>query len=410
MVVLYYLAVKAYGILILSISLFNSKAGQWVNGRKNWKRKIADSLHPNERRILFHCPSLGEFEQGKPVLEALRKELPNHKIILTFFSPSGYEIRKNEPLADYVFYLPLDGPLNSKAFINLTAPEMVFFVKYDFWHFMIKACKDNKIPVFFVSSIFRPSQIFFHWYGSFFNTMLRRVTHFFVQNQSSLELLYRNSIPQVTVTGDTRFDRVYQNSLHAKDLPEISALKGSGKLFVAGSTWPADDTLLENLVHEYSHIYKFVIVPHETGTAAIRKTTAKFTDAVLYSQWDKKTPVKVLIIDHVGILSALYHYADVAYVGGGFGKGIHNILEAAVFGIPVIFGPNYKKFREANELIRWKGAFSIRNYKELSLLISGLSLDEAQIARIREVNLKYINNNKGATDLIINYLRMNHSL
>jgi 3-deoxy-D-manno-octulosonic-acid transferase len=240
--------------------------------------------------------------------------------------------------------------------------------------------------------------------------MLRRVSHFFVQNQPSLELLYRNSIPQVTVTGDTRFDRVYQNSLQAKDLPEIAALKGSGKLFVAGSTWPADDALLSQLVSEQSHAFRFIIVPHETNEASIRKVVQKYRTAVRYSQWDKKIPVPVLIIDHVGMLSSLYHYADVSYVGGGFGKGIHNILEAAVFGIPVIFGPNYKKFREANELIRWKGAFSVKDYKGLSLLVSGFTLDDNQLARIKEVNLKYIANNKGATDLIINYLRMNHGL
>jgi 3-deoxy-D-manno-octulosonic-acid transferase len=240
--------------------------------------------------------------------------------------------------------------------------------------------------------------------------MLRRVTHFFVQNQSSLELLYKHSIPQVTVTGDTRFDRVYQNSMNARDLPEIASLKGNGKLFVAGSTWPADETLIAELASGFKSSYRFIIVPHETGESSIKSTLSKFPGAIRYSQWDKKSPCTVLVIDHVGMLSSLYRYADIAYIGGGFGKGIHNILEAAVFGVPVIFGPKYKKFREANELVHWKGAFSVKDYKQLELIVSGFTLDASQLDKIRDINTRYINNNKGATELIINYLKMNHSL
>ncbi|MBL0342171.1 MAG: 3-deoxy-D-manno-octulosonic acid transferase [Bacteroidetes bacterium] len=409
MVVFYYLAVKLYGLLILISALFNKKAAQWVSGRKQWRKHIQQSLKSGEQRIHFHCASLGEFEQGKPVLEALRKNYPKHKIVLTFFSPSGYELKKNEILADYVFYLPLDGPFNSKDFIELVEPEMSFFVKYEFWHFYIKGFKDRKIPVYFVSCIFRPSQIFFQKYGSFFEKILRRVTHFFVQNQSSLELLYNNGIPQVTVTGDTRFDRVYLNSLNTKEMPEISLFKGSKKLLVAGSTWKSDEKILASLVEEISDEFKIVFVPHEISEGKIMNLTKKLNKpSIRFSMWDKKsTDAEILIVDNVGMLSSIYKYADVAYIGGGFGKGIHNILEAAVFGIPVFFGPKYKKFREAMELVHWKGVFTIKNERELIDRFQEVTKDPARLKKINEINLRYINNNKGATDLIINYLKMN---
>ncbi|HEX5000875.1 MAG TPA: glycosyltransferase N-terminal domain-containing protein, partial [Bacteroidia bacterium] len=319
-------------------------------------------------------------------------------------------IRQNEPLADYVFYLPLDGPVSSKKFLTITAPEMVFFVKYDIWYYYIKYCKQFKIPVYFISSVFRQSQLYFKWYGYFFNAILRRVTHFFVQNQSSLELLYNNSIPQVTVTGDTRFDRVFENSLKAPSFPEIEQLRGTGKMFIAGSTWPADEQYLAKLYAAHKSDFRFVIVPHEVSEQSIKNTVSLFSGAVRYSQWDQKSDVPVLIIDRIGMLSALYKYADIAYIGGGFGKGIHNILEAVVFGPPVLFGPVYKKFREANDLIRWKSAFTFKSYKELNELVTDLSHNEDRLTKIKEINLNYIAGNRGATDLIINYLKLNHSL
>lgn len=406
---LYLVAVKLYAFAIVIASLFNKKAAQWVSGRKNWKSKIASALKPGEKRLLFHCASFGEFEQGKPVLEALKNHYPQHKIVLTFFSPSGYENKKNDPLADYVFYLPVDGPFNSKNFIELIQPEMAFFVKYDFWHYYIKTFKDKKIPVYFVSSIFRPTQIFFQWYGKFFDKMLRRVTHFFVQNQGSLELLYKNSIPQVTVTGDTRFDRVFEASQNRKPLVEIETFKGKHKLFVAGSTWGADEQLVAALIPDLESDYKIIVVPHEIKEVKISKLKSLLgTDAIRFSEWDKKqTSARILIIDNMGMLSAIYQYADLVYIGGGFGKGIHNILEAAVYGTPIIFGPKYKKFREADELVHWKGAFSINNERGLRDKVFELIHEPGRIDKIKEINTRYINNNKGATDLIINYLKMN---
>ncbi|MBL7916109.1 MAG: 3-deoxy-D-manno-octulosonic acid transferase [Bacteroidia bacterium] len=409
MTLLYLVAVKLYAFAIVIASLFNKKAAQWVSGRKNWKSKIASVLKPGEKRLLFHCASFGEFEQGKPVLEALKNHYPQHKIVLTFFSPSGYENKKNDPLADYVFYLPVDGPFNSKNFIELIQPEMAFFVKYDFWHYYIKTFKDKKIPVYFVSSIFRPTQIFFQWYGKFFDKMLRRVTHFFVQNQGSLELLYKNSIPQVTVTGDTRFDRVFEASQHPKPLPEIETFKGKHKLFVAGSTWGADEQLVAALIPDLESDYKIIVVPHEIKETKISKLKILLgNEAIRYTEWDKKqTSARILIIDNMGMLASIYQYADLVYIGGGFGKGIHNILEAAVYGTPIIFGPKYKKFREADELVHWKGAFSINNERGLRDKVFELIHEPGRIDKIKEINTRYINNNKGATNLIINYLKMN---
>ncbi len=409
MVVLYYIAVKCYGLAILTAAVFHSKARLWVTGRFHWRQHIKSSLKPGELRILFHCASLGEFEQGKPVLEALKLNYPNHKIVLTFFSPSGYEVRKNDPLADYVFYLPLDGPFNSVAFINLVNPAMVFFVKYDFWHFYIKEFKTRKIPIYFVSSIFRPTQIFFQPFMIFFDKILRRVTHFFVQNQASLELLYNKGIPQVSVTGDTRFDRVYQNSVQLKPVSEIELFKENKKLLVAGSTWANDEKILLRLFETISNECKMIVVPHEITEYRLQQMLKRFgNNAVRFSTWNKNdVSPQILIIDNVGMLSAIYKSADFAYIGGGFGNGIHNILEAAVFGIPVFFGPKYKKFREANELIHWKSAFTVRNETELINKFAEITQDEKRMLKIKEVNERYINNNKGSTELIISFLRIN---
>jgi 3-deoxy-D-manno-octulosonic-acid transferase len=409
MEVLYYIGVKLYGLGIVFLSLFNTKARQWVSGRRNWQEQLRKTLRPDEKRIHIHCPSLGEFEQGKPVLEALRKNFPAYKIVLTFFSPSGYEIRKKDPNADYVFYLPLDGPVNSKKFIEIVNPRMSFFVKYDFWHFYIKEFKNKKIPVYFVSTIFRPSQIYFQPYGKFFDKMLRRVTHFFVQNQESLELLYKQGIPQVSVTGDTRIDRVYQNSLVNKSIPEIENFKLNKKLIVAGSTWHPDEKILIQHFNKVKDDFKMVIVPHEISESSIRRLLNKAGNrSVKFSELkNNKQDFDILIIDNVGMLSSLYRYADIAYVGGGFGKGIHNILEAAVFGIPVFFGPRFRKFREARELVHWKGAFSIKNEADFSLKFEEVMNEPARLKRIKEINDRYISNNKGSTELIINFLKIN---
>jgi 3-deoxy-D-manno-octulosonic-acid transferase len=409
---LYLLGVKLYGLGIFLFSFFNKKAALWVEGRKHNLSHIRKSLRDDEKRIWFHCPSLGEFEQGRPVLQAIRKAYPEHKIVLTFFSPSGFEVRKNDRNGDYIFYMPLDGPYNSLTFINLVKPEMAFFVKYDFWHFYIKILKEKKIQSYFISCIFRPSQIYFKWYGFFFEKILRRVSHLFVQNQASLELLYKNSIPSVSVSGDTRFDRVYENSLVRKENPHIKNFKNGRQLFIAGSSWPEDDYICTDVINENKYKMKWIIAPHEIKEDQITQLEKSLTVThIRYSQITNETNLfekDVLIIDNVGMLSGLYAEADVAFIGGGFGKGIHNILEAAVYGIPVIFGPKYEKFQEAKDLVSRKGAFCIRNAYELRMLLDKILPSADEIERIKNVNTGYVMENKGATEIIMNYLKMNH--
>lgn len=410
----YLLGIKFYGAGIFVYALINQKAAHWIKGRKHHFITIRKSLKEGEKRIWFHCPSLGEFEQGRPVLNALKKEYPGHKIVLTFFSPSGYEIRKKDPQADYLFYMPLDGPWNSARFIDLIKPEMAFFVKYDFWHFYIKALKKRGIPCYYISSIFRPSQVYFKWYGVFFDKILRRVTHFFVQNQASLELLYKNSIPSVTVSGDTRFDRVVENSLNRKEIPEIIAFKGSAKLLVAGSTWPSDEERILPVVCEEKPGLKWILVPHEINDHHINKLEKQLGDkAIRFSRIREQghpENYRVIIFDNVGLLSSLYAYSDIAYVGGGFGSGIHNILEAVVFGVPVIIGPRYEKFQEARDLVGRMAVFPVSSREQFSTKVAQFLQDEAGLQKIREVCAVYIQEKKGATSIIMDYLRMNHSM
>jgi len=410
---LFYLAgVKSYGLGILICSLFNRKAAAWVKGRKHHFTVLRKSLQGDERRIWFHCPSLGEFEQGRPVLESIRKEYPDHKIVLTFFSPSGYEVRKNDPNADYVFYMPLDGPYNSPRFISLINPELAFFVKYDFWHYYIRSLREKKIPSYFISCIFRPSQIYFKWYGIFFEKILRRVTHLFVQDQASLALLYKNSISTVSVSGDTRFDRVYERSLQKKNLPLIEKFKGGRPLLVAGSTWPPDEEVVADAVNDNRYPIRWIIAPHEISEEQLLQLEKKLKSrSVRYSSVTTETDleqVSVLIIDNIGMLASLYAYADVAYIGGGFGKGIHNILEAAVYGIPVVFGPKYGKFQEARDLIQRKGAFCIKNKQDFRKTLADFQVYNDGLAAIRKVNTGYVMEKKGATEIIMSYLKLNH--
>lgn len=410
MVIVYFLIVKIYGLIIAVASLFNVKAAKWLNGRKNLFENIASALaDKDEKRIWFHCSSLGEFEQGKPVIEAIRNEYPDHKIVLTFFSPSGYDQKKNDAVADYVFYLPLDGPLNSKNFIEIVKPKAAFFVKYEFWHFYIYYLRKQKIPCYHFSCIFRHNQIYFKFYGRFYKNILQRITHIFVQNQASLSLLYKYSIPHVTVSGDTRFDRVYENSLSPKKFASIEQFIQNKKVLVAGSTWAEDEKLLAELINS-SNDYKFIIAPHEINEQRISELEDLIVKkSIRYSQIDGAdlASTDVLIINNVGMLSSLYQYATITYIGGGFGVGIHNTLEAAVFGNPIIFGPTYQKFQEAVDLIKQGGAFSIRDFAQLKDCFDALNGDEEARTAINLKNKKYVESKKGATDIIIQYLRMN---
>lgn len=410
--VVYTLVIELYGLIIKLAALFNGKAKHWVEGRKKWKDNLSIVLqsNSNKKRLWFHASSLGEFEQGRPVLEQLRKEFPDHFIVLTFFSPSGYEVKKNEKLADYVCYLPLDGSIRSKQFVRILNPSLVFFVKYDFWYYYGRELHQRKIPFFCISAIFRPGQIFFKSWAKFFKKILTRYTHLFVQDQASLELLYRNSIPSVTVSGDTRFDRVLENSKRPADIPLLNNFCVGSLSIVAGSTWPQDEKLLASLLHKISNV-KMIIAPHELGESRLKSIEQRFGNGVVrFSKVNGRLPenTRVILIDSIGMLSLLYRFGKFSYVGGGFGKGIHNILEAAVYGQPVFFGPHYKKFKEARDLKSIGGAISIKSVDEFIAEIIKLDADAEHYNSLSGKNKKYISDRKGATEILMNYLRLNY--
>ncbi|WP_025145540.1 3-deoxy-D-manno-octulosonic acid transferase [Pedobacter jeongneungensis] len=404
MKLLYIIGIWTYTLLIRIFSLFNPKAKLFINGRKNIYTLIAQKINPEEKHIWFHFASLGEFEQGRPVLEKLKALFPAKKIVVTFFSPSGYEIRKNYALAD-VFYLPIDTAGNAKRFIASINPEMAIFTKYEFWHFYFKELKELEIPLYVISGIFRGSQAFFKWYGGFYRNILKSVTYFFVQNEESQNLLKSIGLNNVTINGDTRFDRVYENAQSPKQLPLIESFIGSSPTLVCGSTWPEDEKILSNLPEKYPN-WKFIIAPHEIHESHIESIEKQFsTNSLRFSVLSASNQAlnaehQTLIIDNIGMLSSLYQYGNVAYIGGGFGTGIHNTLEAAAFGLPVIFGPKYDKFQEAKDLITIGAAKSISSTAELINAFDSFAENKnaAELAR------KYVADKKGATDQIISMI------
>ena len=396
---LYTIGIQFYALIVKIFSLFNSKAAFFINGRRNLFERISKTIDSSQKHIWFHFASLGEFEQGRPVLESLKQTYPQKKIIITFFSPSGYEIRKDYQNADGIFYLPLDTARNARELIKAFNPEMAIFTKYEFWYHYFDVLAKNHIPVFVISSIFRPGQIYFKWYGGLNRKILSFVTHFFVQNEESKTLLKELNLTNVTVSGDTRFDRVVANAQAPKQLEIIAEFCANQKTFIAGSTWPADEKLLSELA-KVNLDWKFIIAPHEIDEGHISSILALFPDAIKYSDAQKNPDAQVLIVDNIGLLSAIYQYGDIAYIGGGFGVGIHNTLEAAAFGIPVIFGPNYQKFKEAKDLIQLGGAKSISNKEELAQAFKSLTVtkEPGQIAA------QYVDEHKGSTEKIVTYL------
>ena len=401
---IYNIAIILYATLIHIAAFFNPKARLWVTGRKNIFKKIEQVLNGNTQPIIWvHCASLGEFEQGRPVIEAIKEQHPDTRIFLTFFSPSGFEIRKDYPRADYIFYLPADTPFNARRFIKLVRPKLVVIVKYEFWFNYLRLLRKRQIPTLIISAIFRPSQHFFRWYGGWFRSNLKGITHFFVQNEQSAHLLHSIGIAQVTISGDTRFDRVTTIAAKCKSFPLIEQFKGENRLFLAGSTWPADEALLATL-HQSNHGLKIILAPHEVYEEHILNIERLFEGNTLrYSKATSEniSQTDVLIIDSIGILSNLYQYAYLAYIGGAFGKGLHNILEAATFGKPVIFGPNYKKFGEAVDLIDRSGAFCIQNAEELINISTQLSEDAATYNNASTQCSSYVVTKRGATSLIL---------
>lgn len=399
MLLLYTIGIKIYNLIIWIFSFFNQKAAQFISGRKQIFSQIAKKVSPNNQNIWFHFASLGEFEQGRPVLEKLKFLHPQKKIIVTFFSPSGYEIRKNYALADGIFYLPLDSFKNAERFIKIVNPEMAIFTKYEFWYYYFRELKKSEIPLFIISGIFRKEQLFFKSYGGFYRNMLKCVTHFFVQNEESDLLLKSIGLNNITISGDTRFDRVYENAIAPKKLPEIENFCNNLPVLICGSTWTEDEKRLVELPEKYPD-WKFIIAPHEIDENHIQNIQNLFPQAIKYSELKSDTSKqesKILIVDNIGMLSSLYQYGKLAYIGGGFGAGIHNTLEAAAFGLPVIFGPKYHKFQEAKDLIAINAAKSIATTEELIYAFEYFKQNENSSAAAKN----YVNGKKGATDLIL---------
>ncbi len=410
---LYTLGIYLYALGVILASPFVRKARLMVKGRFETFRKLRREIDPNARYVWFHAASLGEFEQGRPLMERLRREHPEYKILLTFFSPSGYEVRKHYDGADVICYLPFDTYGNVCSFFRLVHPEMAFFIKYEFWLNYIYCCHLRKIPVISVSSIFRPHQVFFRWYGWAYAKVLRCVTRFFVQDDESRTLLLRLGVEarRVTVVGDTRFDRVMDIRHAAKALPLVEAFKqgGGGQgsyTLVAGSTWPPDEELIISYLHRHSGL-RLVLAPHVVNESRLRQIEGMLhCPSLRLSEANEGNiaGVNVLLVDCYGLLSGIYRYADVAYVGGGFGRGIHNVPEAAVYGVPVMVGPNNQGFAEAQALLQLGGCVEVRDQQSFDEALSlFLSTPEA-LSRAGQTCRTYIEGNAGATEAIFREL------
>jgi len=383
----------------------NEKAKLWIRGRKSIFTDIENTIGKDDKIIWVHCASLGEFEQGRPLIETIRKRYKNYKILLSFFSPSGYEIRKDYAQADYVFYLPMDTQRNARKFVRMVQPRAVFFIKYEFWFNYINELYTRTIPLFMVSSIFRPSQHFFRFWGAWFKRQLRKVTFLFVQDEQSLELLESIKIYHAEMIGDTRFDRVLALTEEKQEFPSIETFKAGKSLLIAGSTWPVDEDKLLNLIEKLSVDFKIVIAPHQVDKEHLDQLTRKFNKfkPLLFSSphdGDIKNS-RVLIIDGIGYLSYLYKYADVTYIGGGFGAGIHNLLEAATYGKPVIFGPNHDKFKEAIELKSNGGGFVVSGADDLIRTCELLFSDQQKRTESGDAAKNYVLENAGATEKVM---------
>lgn len=412
---MYSLGIYLYALLVrLVAALGHHKARAMVRGQRDTWRILREKINPTARYVWFHAASLGEFEQGLPLIERLRREQPSRKILLTFFSPSGYEVRKDYKGADVVCYLPFDSPTAARRFIKWARPEMAFFIKYEFWRNYIDVLSKKSIPVYSVSSIFRPGQIFFRWYGRKYARCLRRITHFFVQNERSVELLRTIGVQDnVTIVGDTRFDRVIDIRNNARPLPLVEQFTRAKEdsnaapfVLVAGSSWQPDEDILLDYVNRHPDL-RLVIAPHVVNDAHIQEIEQKLTTSALrYSQatLENVRDYRVLIIDGYGLLSSIYRYATVAYVGGGFGVGIHNVPEAAVYGIPVIIGPNHQRFAEAMALIAKGGCKSIENAEDFSIIMDDFLENPAHITQAGSAAGDYIHQNAGATPVIYQHV------
>ncbi len=403
---MYNFVIYAYLLAVKIVSLFDKKVRLMVKGHAQVFRILRGQIKEDERYIWFHAASLGEFEQGRPLMERIRRQYPQYKILLTFFSPSGYEVRKNYQGADIICYLPFDTPTNVHRFMKLAHPCMAFFIKYEFWQNYLKALQRRHIPVYSVSSIFRKEQVFFRWYGGRYYKVLTRFSHLFVQNEVSKQLLATLDIHNVTVVGDTRFDRVVEIMQQAKQLPLVEAFKQDHIVFVAGSSWPPDEEIFIDYFNRHPEL-KLIIAPHVIGESHLAEIVGRLKRPyVRYTQATEENVKQAdcLIIDCFGLLSSIYRYGEIAYVGGGFGVGIHNVLEAAVFGIPVLFGPNNKRFQEAQQLLQLEGGFEIQGTDDFNELMDKLMTDTEFRKRTGELAGHYVNGNAGAADKVLSMI------
>ncbi len=412
MLFLYRIFIGIYPIAAWILGFVNPKAKQWHTGRKEILTQIAAALASNTKPIIWmHCASLGEFEQGRPVLEGLQKQYPNYSILLTFFSPSGYEVHKNYAGADYVFYLPMDSAGNARKFLKITNPSIAIFVKYEFWHYYLSQLKKLKIPTILIAGIFRKDQLFFKWYGSFYKNLLSCFTAFFVQDKSSQSLLQSIGINnEVYLGGDTRFDRVIEIAAAFTPIDPIAHFCNNSLVLVAGSTWFQDDETIAHFEKTNPNI-KFIIAPHDTTNQRLQNCLGLYKNAVLYSDYVKSyntvpQNVNTLIIDNVGMLSKLYHYATVTFIGGGFGAdGIHNCLEAAVHYKPVLFGPVYDKYIEATGLVDAGGAISIEDALDFEAVANKIFSNEADRIKMGQYAGAFVHAHKGASAKIMHYIQ-----
>ena len=404
--ILYNFSMYALAGIFKAASLFNPKAKQFVSGRKGLFYELRKKFISGRYSwVWMHCASLGEFEQGRPIIESIKKQFPATKILLTFFSPSGYENRKDYQGADAIFYLPWDTAANAANFIKIVQPSLAIFIKYEFWYHYSNELKKKNIPLISVSCILRPDQVFFKPYGGLFRKILANFNHFFAQNQETVDLLARLNI-NATLAGDTRFDRVYEITQSAKEIDLAKRFKNGQKLFVAGSCWPADMEVLFPLINENPHQLKFILAPHELSESFMRNIENQISaKTVRYSQATENIDdFQVLIIDNIGLLSKLYRYGEFAYVGGAFGDGLHNILEAACYGIPIFFGnKNYKKYQEANDLIMRGGAFEVEDYSDLKTKYHALTNYPENFLLACKVTESYVKENLGATQKVVDY-------
>lgn len=405
---MYQIFISLYTLGVWVASLFSKKVRTMRRGEHEAFGVLQRQVVPGARYVWFHAASLGEFEQGRPLIERLRAEHPEYKILLTFFSPSGYEVRKNYAGADIICYLPLDTVAHARRFLRLVRPEMAFFIKYEFWYNYLHILKHRGVPTYSVSSIFRADQVFFKWYGRGYRKVLNCFTHFFVQNEVSRELLMGLGIDRVTVTGDTRFDRVLQIKTASKQLPLVEAFVGNdthqrARVFVAGSSWGPDEDIFISYFNAHPE-WKLIIAPHVIGEDHLAQILSKLNcRAVRYTEATAENvpDARCLIIDCFGLLSSIYHYGSVAYVGGGFGVGIHNVLEAAVWDIPVVFGPNNKQFQEAQGLLEAGGGFEIATYDDFDALMRRFDGDADYLKRSGDAAGRFVQSRAGATPHIL---------